>query len=148
MAHTYILRCADGSYYVGSTTNLERRIAEHNSDALGATYTRRRRPVLLVWAAEFNSIKDAFGFEKQVQGWSRAKREALIRGDLDHLPQLAARRTSSTERSLADLADDPPATKDGPTEVPRQPVVSRRLLAQPPQPPVDDDPWQSPAASP
>jgi predicted GIY-YIG superfamily endonuclease len=91
MAFTYILRCADDSYYVGSTTDLQLRLWQHNSSDQGALYTRRRRPVSLVWSASFDSIVDAFAFEKRVQGWSRAKREALIRGDLDALPPLARR---------------------------------------------------------
>ena len=92
MAWTYIVACADGSLYVGSTTDLERRISEHNL-GLGAAYTRirRRRPVRLVWAAEFNRVEDAFLYEKQVQGWSRAKRQALIDGRLADLPDLASR---------------------------------------------------------
>ncbi|MCH1867924.1 GIY-YIG nuclease family protein [Nocardioides sp. CFH 31398] len=93
MPHTYVLRCADGSYYVGSTIDLERRLWEHNhDDELGAAYTRRRRPVVLVWAAEYESIAEAYAFEKRVQGWSRAKREALIRGDFAGLPALSRRR--------------------------------------------------------
>jgi putative endonuclease len=93
MAWTYILECADGSYYVGSTVDLERRVSEHNL-GLGAIYTRlrRRRPVTLVWSADFRRVDDAFAFEKQVQGWSRAKRQALIEGRLDHLPELARGR--------------------------------------------------------
>ena len=78
MAHTYILECSDGSYYVGSTTNLEIRLWQHNNDPEGPIYTRRRRPVRLVWAAEFDSIIEAFEYEKQVQGWNRRKREALL----------------------------------------------------------------------
>jgi putative endonuclease len=93
MAHTYVLRCADGSYYVGSTIDLERRLWEHNHcDEMGAAYTRRRRPVVLVWAAEYASIAEAYAFEKRVQGWSRAKREALIRGDFAGLPPLSRRK--------------------------------------------------------
>ena len=88
MAWMYILECADGSYYVGSTNDLERRIWEHNEDT-GAKYTARRRPVKLVYAAEFSSIAEAYEREKQVQGWGRAKREALIRGDYAALPTLA-----------------------------------------------------------
>ena len=88
MAWMYILECADGSYYVGSTKNLERRIWEHN-EGIGAKYTARRRPVKLMYAAEFDSIVDAYEREKQVQGWKRAKREALIHGDYDALPELA-----------------------------------------------------------
>ena len=78
MGFCYILECADGSYYVGSTRNVEIRVAQHNSDHCGAAYTRRRRPVRLVWAAEFPTLADAFAFEKRVQGWRRAKRQALI----------------------------------------------------------------------
>jgi putative endonuclease len=88
MAWMYILECADGSYYVGSTTDLERRIGEHN-ERLAAKYMARRCPVKLVYAAEFASISEAYEREKQVQSWGRAKREALIRGDYDALPDLA-----------------------------------------------------------
>ena len=92
MAWTYILECADGTFYVGSTVDLERRVSEHNL-GLGAAYTRlrRRRPVRLAWAGEFGRVEDAYRFEKQVQGWSRAKRLALIEGRMDDLPDLASR---------------------------------------------------------
>ena len=88
MAWMYILECADGSYYVGSTTDLERRLWEHN-EGIGSKYTARRRPVKLAYAAEFPTIGEAYEKEKQVHGWGRAKREALIRGDYDALPALA-----------------------------------------------------------
>jgi putative endonuclease len=93
MAWTYILECNDGTYYVGSTIDLERRISQHNL-GLGAAYTRlrRRRPVTLVWCAQFNRADDAYAFEKQIQNWSRAKRQALIDGRLDDLPALARGR--------------------------------------------------------
>jgi predicted GIY-YIG superfamily endonuclease len=105
MAFVYILRCADGTYYVGSTTNLELRVWQHNTHDQGALYTRKRRPVVLVWAAEFESIAEAFAFEKRVQGWSRVKREALIRGDYGLLPGLASRSYAGEElrRRLRDL---------------------------------------------
>jgi len=92
MAWTYILECADGSLYVGSTTDLERRVSQHNLGE-GSAYTRlrRRRPVRLVWAAEFGRVEDAFHYEKQIQGWSRAKRIALIEGRIGDLPDLASR---------------------------------------------------------
>ena len=90
MPHAYILRCRDGSYYVGSTWDLERRLSEHN-EGIGAAYTRRRRPVELVWAEEFERVDEAYGMEKRIQGWSRAEREALIDGDVDLLPGLASR---------------------------------------------------------
>ena len=88
MAWMYILECSDGSYYVGSTNDLVRRVWEHN-EGLGAKYTARRRPVKLVYAVEFASIAEAYEREKQVQGWGWAKREALIRGDYAALPELA-----------------------------------------------------------
>ena len=88
MAWTYVLRCRDGSYYVGSTTNLDARMQQHHSGT-GSVYTSTRRPVELVWAYEFERISEAFAFEKQVQNWSRAKRVALIEGRLSDLPALA-----------------------------------------------------------
>ena len=90
MAWAYMLECSDGTYYVGSTVDLERRVGQHNAGE-GAAYTRHRRPVRLVWAAEFQRIDEAFAFEKRVQGWSRRKRRALIEGRWDALPELASR---------------------------------------------------------
>ena len=107
MPWTYILRCSDGSYYVGSTVDLERRLSEHETDDLGPLYTRRRRPVELVWNGWYDRIEDAYWFEKQVQGWSRMKREALIRGDWEALPILA-KRPSARRR----IQDAPDATGD------------------------------------
>ncbi|WP_309708778.1 GIY-YIG nuclease family protein [Pseudolysinimonas sp.] len=91
MIACYILRCADGSYYVGSTRNLERRLEQHGS-GMGSAYTAKRLPVELVWCAEFDRIDDAYLLEKRVQGWSRAKREALIAGDFDALPGLSKKQ--------------------------------------------------------
>lgn len=89
MPYTYILRCADGSYYVGSTRDdVMTRLYQHQS-GLGARYTARRLPVELVWCGEFERTAEAFAFEKQVQGWSRTKREALIEGRMEDLPGLA-----------------------------------------------------------
>jgi putative endonuclease len=90
MPWTYKLRCSDGTYYVGSTTDLDARLAQHQ-EGVGAAYTRRRRPVVLVWSAEFERIDEAFAFEKRVQSWGRRKREALIDGRLSDLPSLASR---------------------------------------------------------
>ncbi|MFZ5886932.1 MAG: GIY-YIG nuclease family protein [Chloroflexota bacterium] len=91
MAWMYILKCADGSYYVGSTKNLELRIAQHQSGK-GARYTSRRLPVELVYAEEYERVADAYYREKQVQNWSRAKREALINGTPELLPALAKKK--------------------------------------------------------
>ncbi len=102
MPWTYIVECADGSYYVGSTWDVEARVWQHNSPDLGALYTRRRQPVTLAWSCWWDSIEDAFRMEKQVQGWSRSKREALIRGDFAGLPALSERQTSSTDRWFRD----------------------------------------------
>ena len=90
MPHVYILRCSDGSFYVGSTRNLERRVFEHN-EGVGAAYTRRRRPVELVWSGECERIAEAFAMEKRIQGWSRAKRQALIDDRTDELGMLSSR---------------------------------------------------------
>lgn len=88
MAWMYILECADGSYYVGSTRNLERRIFEHQQ-GLGSRYTSHRLPVKLVYGEEYHRVVDAYAREKQVQGWRRTKRQALINGDPELLPELA-----------------------------------------------------------
>jgi putative endonuclease len=88
-AFVYILRCADGSYYVGSTRDsLEARVAQHNDGTFGG-FTARRRPVLLVYHEEFDQITDAIAAERQIKGWSRAKKEALIQGDYVSLHTLA-----------------------------------------------------------
>lgn len=77
---TYMLRCSDGSYYVGHTDALERRLAEHQAGAT-AGYTRNRRPVSLVWCSAFPCREEAFASERRIKGWSRKKKEALIRED-------------------------------------------------------------------
>ncbi len=92
MAWVYILECSDGSYYVGSTKDLHVRVHEHQQGR-GAVYTRRRLPVRLLWSHESETIAEAFALEKQIQNWSRAKREALMRGRFDLLPGLARGRT-------------------------------------------------------
>jgi len=97
MPFAYMLRCSDGSYYVGSTTNLELRLAQHQTGD-GAAYTRRRRPVKLVWFEEFSRVDQAFAREKQVQGWSHRKREALITGDHHALPTLSKGPSSRRPR--------------------------------------------------
>lgn len=91
----YVLSCADGSFYVGSTWDLERRVAEHN-DGLGAEYTRHRLPVELVYLEWEFSIEAVYVREKQVQGWSRAKRIALITGNIDLLRGLSKKRFGKT----------------------------------------------------
>jgi putative endonuclease len=93
-AFLYILRCADRSYYVGTARgSLEKRVGEHNSGVFGG-YTAQRRPVELVFHQEFERITDAIAAERQVKGWRRAKKEALIAGDFDFLRALASRATA------------------------------------------------------
>ena len=90
MAWVYMLRCADSSYYVGSTRNLDGRLEQHAS-GLGSVYTSSRLPIALVWCQEYESVAEAYAIEKKVQGWSRVKREALIEGRIDLLPSLSRR---------------------------------------------------------
>ncbi|SEB79780.1 putative endonuclease [Nocardioides exalbidus] len=88
IAYVYMLRCSDGSLYVGSTRLLQERVHQHQM-GMGANYTRSRLPVELVWHEEHENPSHAFAREKQVQNWSRAKRLALIAGDYEGLPALA-----------------------------------------------------------
>lgn len=90
----YILRCTDGSHYVGHTDNLDARLAQHQSGAFEG-YTKSRRPVRLVYSESFATRDDAFAAERQLKGWSRKKKEALIAGDWERLRLLAKRRSPS-----------------------------------------------------
>jgi putative endonuclease len=100
-AHIYILRCRDGSYYVGSTRGmLEHRVNEHNDGTFGG-YTASRRPVALAFSQSFERITDAVAAERRLKGWSRAKKEALMRGDYDALRTLARGRHRSKNNSSA-----------------------------------------------
>ena len=92
-AFVYILRCIDGRYYVGSTRgSLERRVSEHNAGHFGG-FTKSRRPVELVFSQSFERVDDAVAAERQLKGWSRAKKEALIQGDAEALVKLSKNRT-------------------------------------------------------
>ena len=97
MPHAYILRCGDGTLYVGSARNLESRIEQHAA-GLGGDYTSKRLPVELVFAEEFARIDEAWAREKQLQGWSRAKRMALIEGRYEDLVRLSANRQGGGRR--------------------------------------------------
>jgi len=88
--HAYILKCNDGSYYVGHSDNLDVRV-QHHSAGLIEGYTSTRLPVKLVWAESFQTRDDAFAAERKIKGWSRAKKEALIRGDWAAVSRLASR---------------------------------------------------------
>tara|TARA_B110000285_G_C14539734_1_gene344465 strand:+ start:111 stop:410 length:300 start_codon:yes stop_codon:yes gene_type:complete len=86
--YMYILKCSNNTYYTGSTKHLERRILQHQSGA-GANYTKKHQPVELAYYEEYNRIDTAFYREKQVQNWSKAKKEALIKGELGKLNELS-----------------------------------------------------------
>ena len=87
-AWVYILLCADGSYYTGCTTNLQQRIAEHFEGKYGG-YTSTRLPVKLLWAEEFVDVRDAIVLERQIKGWTRKKKEALMQGNFKLLHELS-----------------------------------------------------------
>jgi len=87
----YIPRCNDGSYYTGHTEDLEIRMAQHQTGALGG-YTAKRLPVVLLWSQDFATRDEAFDAERQIKGWSRAKKEALIAGDWSRVTELARNR--------------------------------------------------------
>jgi len=86
--YTYILRCSNGKYYTGSTKNLTRRLAQHQRGE-GANFTRKNLPVELIYFEVYPRIDTAFYREKQIQGWSRKMKEALMRGDFEALHELA-----------------------------------------------------------
>ena len=97
-AYLYILRCSDGSYYVGTTRSaLESRVAQHNAGAFEG-YTESRRPVTLIFSQWFDRITDAIESERKLKKWSRAKKEAFIRGDIVLLKELAKRRSPHSSR--------------------------------------------------
>jgi len=85
----YILRCNDGSYYTGITNDLERRLDEHEKGLNQSCYTYKKRPLKLVFHEWFTDVHQAIAFEKQVKGWRRDKKEALINGRWDLLPELS-----------------------------------------------------------
>lgn len=93
--HVYILKCVDESYYTGITNDLERRISEHQAGLYQRSFTYKRRPVTLVFVQTFQQVADAISFEKQVKGWSRAKKEALIEHNFEGLILLAKSRNQS-----------------------------------------------------
>jgi putative endonuclease len=93
----YILECADGKYYTGSTIDLESRMVEHQV-GMGANFTMKKLPVKLVYYEEFHHIDDAFDREKQVQRWSRRKKEALIKGDYSALRSAASCKNETHSR--------------------------------------------------
>ncbi len=97
MFWVYILKCADNSYYTGSTDNLELRVAQHQAGE-GGDYTSARLPVMLVYAREFQTHDEAFRWERQIKGWSRKQKEAIINGNYEALIELSRTRSGVDTR--------------------------------------------------
>ena len=92
----YILKCSDGTYYTGLTKDLDGRVLEHQTGAYPKSYTFGRRPVELVWRIVTDSYQEAYQWEHQIKGWNRAKKEALIRGDIIGIHEIV--KTERKER--------------------------------------------------
>lgn len=124
----YILRCADNSYYVGSHrgTDVGERVAAHNLGQDLKAYTFFRRPVACIWSEWFTRFEDAAAFERQLKGWSRAKKEAFMRGDVEQL-KLHARRSNVRKQMLAQAANSPSLN---PAPHPEAPVGTTGLEGQ------------------
>jgi putative endonuclease len=97
-AWVYILLCSDERYYVGCTSNLSQRVAQHNEGFFDG-YTAYRRPVKLLWSHEFQSISEAIAAERQIKGWTRAKKAALMNGDFDLLHKLAESTSTKSKKA-------------------------------------------------
>jgi len=91
-SYVYILKCSDSTYYTGVTSNLDYRLNQHQSGFYKSSYTHNRRPVALVYYAEFTDINIAIEKEKQLKKWSKAKKEALINGEINSLINLAKKK--------------------------------------------------------
>src|SRR5713226_8440938 len=101
----YILKCADGSYYTGHTDDLNKRVGEHQSGELHG-YTWDKRPVTLAFAQEFLTREEALASERQVKGWSRKKKEAMIRGDWNEVSRLARSVHGSTSSPRTESSEN------------------------------------------
>jgi tRNA/rRNA methyltransferase len=124
--HTYLLRCSDRSYYVGHTDDLDARINQHRSGSVPG-YTATRLPVELLWSQDFGDRDQAFAAERQIKGWSRAKKEALIAGDYDLLRVLARRSVLRDEASTSSASPQDERGKGAP---PPAIVLVRPQLAE------------------
>ncbi|HEY8006215.1 MAG TPA: GIY-YIG nuclease family protein [Methylocella sp.] len=115
-ASIYILHCADGSYYTGITRrSVEERVSEHAQGLVDGCYTASRLPVLLMFSEYYGRIDEAVAAERRMKGWSRAKKEAYIRGDFERLSALARRRSSKKSSPFETGPSDPPQGEDSDT---------------------------------
>lgn len=137
----YIVRCSDGSYYAGHTDDLELRIAQHHVGHFPDCYTFSRRPLELVWASDFPSRIEALETERRIKGWSRVKKEALIREDWAALQRLAARKQSFE-------TNPQPAASDFPQDerIKEMPISSTSVRAEEAVKPKAEQPSRSTAA--
>ena len=103
--YVYILKCADDSFYTGETNNLRHRLQEHDNGSNPSSYTFIRRPVELVYYAEFPDYYQALIFEKRIKGWSRAKKEALINENWDKLKLLSVCNNESSHHNMNNNGD-------------------------------------------
>ena len=95
----YILKCSDDSYYTGVTNNMERRLYEHQNGENPQAFTHNKRPVKLVLCEEYQDINQAIAFEKQIKGWTRKKKEAIIKGNWEKLKELAVCNNKSSHHN-------------------------------------------------
>jgi putative endonuclease len=95
----YILRCSDGTYYTGLAKDLDYRVWEHQTGANPESYTFSRRPVKLEWSIVTESYPEAFQWEHRIKGWSRAKKEALIRGDIEGIHEIVKSERKQKEQN-------------------------------------------------
>lgn len=93
--YVYILLCSDKTFYTGFTSNLDKRIQEHNDGKHKNSYTYSRRPLSLEFFAEFSTVQQAISFEKQIKSWSQKKKIALINEEFHRLPNLAKKQFKS-----------------------------------------------------
>ena len=99
MFWTYMLKCADDSYYVGHTEDLEHRLGQHQTGTFVTCYTYKRRPLQLVWSQDFGSRIEALEAERRIKGWSRAKKQALVAGEWSEIGRLAGGKNRCQRRS-------------------------------------------------
>ena len=92
----YMVLCADNTYYIGITSDLDKRVGEHNFGTFATCYTFSRRPIKLVWCQDFHEVLDAIGCEKKLKGWGHDKKAALVRGDFNAIRALSRSHTSTS----------------------------------------------------
>lgn len=129
--YAYLLRCSDGSYYAGHTDDIDTRVAQHQAGSFPG-YTEKRRPIELVWSERFLERDQAFAVERQIKGWSRAKKEALIRGDWEALKTLAKKPASHSLQhaispSSAPIEDEREGRLHGPAIVLVRPQLGENI---------------------